>query len=62
MNEYTDDELNEFRELVELAESYQQMDRINSRLDMPHFINRVGKEKCDEMYKVLLEEYNNRFK
>jgi hypothetical protein len=51
---YTDDELNEFRKLVELGESCHQMDRINSRLDMPHFIERVGKEKCNEMYKVLL--------
>jgi hypothetical protein len=59
---YTDDELNEFRNLVELGESINQMDRINSRLEMPLFIDRVGRDKCELMYKVLLDEYNNPLK
>lgn len=53
---YTEEELNEFRELVELGESSHQMDRIHSRLDMPKFIERVGKEKCDAMFEVLKQE------
>lgn len=53
---YTEEELNEFRELVELGESCHQMDRINSRLDMPKFIERVGREKCDAMFEVLKQE------
>lgn len=53
---YTEEELNELRELVELGESSHQMDRIHSRLDMPKFIERVGKEKCDAMFEVLKQE------
>jgi hypothetical protein len=53
---YTKSELNEFRKLVEMAESHDQMDRINSRFDMPKFIERVGKEKCDTMFEVLKKE------
>lgn len=53
---YTEEELNEFRELVELGESCHQMDRINSRLEMPKFIKRVGREKCDAMFEVLKQE------
>lgn len=54
--EYTEEDLNEFRNLVELGESKNQMDRINSRLKMPAFIEKHGKEKCDAMFKVLLDE------
>jgi len=53
---YTTDELDDFRELVELGESDDQMDRIESRLQMPRFVERVGKEKCDEMFEVLKKE------
>lgn len=53
---YTEEELNEFRELVELGESCHQMDRINSCLEMPNFIKRVGREKCDAMFEVLKQE------
>jgi hypothetical protein len=53
---YTEEEFNEFRRLVEMGESHHQMDRINSRLEMPGFIKRVGKEKCDEMFDILMEE------
>jgi len=54
--EYTKEELDEFRRLVELGESIQQMDRINSRLRMPKFIERVGRDKCEEMFEVLKRE------
>lgn len=53
---YTEDELDEFRKLVEMGESRCQMDRINSRCDMPKFIERVGREKCDAMFEVLKHE------
>lgn len=54
--EYTQKELKEFRRLVELGESLQQMDRIESRLEMPKFIERVGREKCDAMFEQLKRE------
>lgn len=57
--EYTKDELDEFRKLVELGESPRQMDRIHARLDMPEFIKRVGESKCDIMYEVLQQELLN---
>lgn len=53
MIEYTQEELDEFKKLVEMAESRSQMDRIESRLKMPKFVEKVGKAKCDEMFKVL---------
>lgn len=53
---YTEEELNEFRDLVQAGESLHQLERIRSRLDMPRFINRVGKEKCDAMFEVLKKE------
>lgn len=56
---FTDDELNEFRDLVEAAESRSQTERIRSRLEMPKFIERVGREKCDAMFEVLKTESNN---
>ena len=55
--EYTKEELDEFRNLVELGESLHQMDRIESRLAMPEFIKRVGREKCDFMFEILKQEY-----
>ena len=56
--EYTQEELDEFRELVELAESRLQMDRIEARIQTPKFVERVGKEKCNAMFEVLKEELN----
>ncbi len=53
---YTTDELNEFRELVELGESQDQMDRILSRIRMPQFVKKVSREKCDEMFEILKKE------
>jgi hypothetical protein len=57
--EYTQKELKEFRRLVELGESLQQMDRIESRLEMPKFIERVGREKCDAMFEQLKREVSS---
>lgn len=54
--EYTKAELDEFRQLVEMAESLNNLERISSRLSMPKFIARVGKEKCDAMFQVLCNE------
>ena len=53
---HTTEELNEFRALVELSESRNQLDRIEARLNMPRFIERVGREKCDAMFAVLCDE------
>ncbi len=53
---YTKEELDEFRDLVEAGESLRQMERIRSRLDMPKFIERVGRDKCDEMFEELVKE------
>ena len=55
---YSTEELNEFRCLVEMGESRRQMDRIKSRLEMPGFIKRVGRIKCDVMFEVLKAEFN----
>lgn len=54
---YTTDELEEFRDLVEAGESQDQLERIRSRLTLPKFIERVGREKCDSMFEVLRAEY-----
>ena len=54
--EYSKEELDEFRDLVEAGESGNQLERIRCRLDMPKFIERVGREKCDAMFKVLEAE------
>lgn len=57
--EYTEAELAEFRDLVEAGESRVQTERIRSRLDMPKFIERVGREKCKAMFEVLKLELNS---
>ncbi len=54
--EYTQAELDEFRSLVEDGESRSQLARIRSRLDMPRFIKRVGKDKCDAMFEAMKRE------
>lgn len=53
---YTEEELNEFCRLVEMTESLRQMDRIEARLNMPKFLARAGKEKCDAMFEILKQE------
>jgi hypothetical protein len=49
-------ELDEFRRLVELGESLKQMDRIESRIQMPKFIERVGLTECERMFAILKKE------
>ena len=51
--DYTKQELNEFRSLIEKTESRDQLTRIEGRLDLQTFICRVGKEKCDAMFEVI---------
>jgi len=58
---YSKEELDEFRGLVEAGESRIQMERIRSRLDMPKFIERVGKDKCDIMFKELEKELKGEY-
>lgn len=48
--EYTDEEYEEFENLVDLLNSPDQMDRINGRMDMSKFVKKHGKQKCDAMY------------
>ena len=54
--DYTQEELKEFRRLVQLGESSRQTDRIESRLEIPRFIEKVGRQKCDAMFEVLKTE------
>ena len=54
--DYTQEDLKEFRRLVQMSESNCQMDRIESRLEMPRFIEKVGRQKCDAMFEVLKVE------
>lgn len=56
MTNYTQEEFDEFKALAELIGSHDQMDRINSRMRMLKFIERVGRYKCDEMWEVLNDE------
>lgn len=54
---FTHDEFKEFFRLVTMSGSQYQMDRINSRLEMPGFIRRVGRDLCDEMFALINEGY-----
>ena len=54
--EYTKEEFDEFLRLYDLGGSHNQCDRIESRLSMPKFVEKHGKEKCDAMFKVIQEE------
>lgn len=51
--EWTNDELKEFDRLTKKASSFHQLDRIHARLEMPKFIAKHGKEKCDAMFAEL---------
>jgi hypothetical protein len=53
---YTREQYAEFRQLVLLAESIRQMDRIEARLQQPKFIARVGQDVCDLMFEELKKE------
>ena len=56
MVDYTEEDLSEFRRLVEMGESRDQLECISSRARMPTFVAQHGKEKCDAMFEVLKKE------
>lgn len=52
---WTKEDITKFKRLVDMGGSANQMDRINSRLDMPGFIKEHSREKCDAMFKVICD-------
>lgn len=50
---WTKEDITKFKRLIDMGASCNQMDRINSRLDMPKFIREHGRSKCDAMYDVI---------
>ena len=50
---HTKEELREFTALVAGVSSQNQLTRIDSRLKMKVFVDRFGKEKCDEMFLIV---------
>lgn len=55
MSQYTREEFEQFRKLVLLGESADQMGRLRSRLELPRFVKEHGQEKCDAMFKAMGE-------
>lgn len=53
---WTKDEMEEFTELVDMASSQHQMSRLHSRFEMPKFIEKHGKPKCDAMFAELTKD------
>lgn len=53
MATFTRKQFNDFFRLVQMSGSAHQMDRINSRLDMPAFIKATGRANCDAMYELI---------
>lgn len=50
---FTETEFKQFFRLVNMSGSANQMDRINSRLEMPKFIESVGRKTCDKMWSLI---------
>ncbi len=50
---YTEEEYNEFSDLLDGTESIDQVTRISARLNMQKFVKVHGKEKCDDMFELL---------
>lgn len=50
---WTKAEITEFDRLVEMTSSRDQVTRIKARMEMPKFIEKHGKEKCDAMFSHL---------
>lgn len=50
---FSKDQFVEFFNLVNKSGSANQIDRIHARLEMPQFIEAVGREKCDEMWELI---------
>jgi hypothetical protein len=47
---WTEGELREFDELVDMVSDRHQVTRISGRLQMDEFIKKHGKDKCDAMF------------
>ena len=47
------EQFTKFFRLVTMSGSGNQMDRINARLDMPKFVAETGRDKCNEMWKLI---------
>lgn len=50
---FTRKQFTEFFRLVNMSSSAHQMDRINSRLEMPAFIKENGRETCNAMWELI---------
>lgn len=50
---FTRKQFTEFFRLVNMSDSPHQMDRINSRLKMPRFIEENGRETCNAMWELI---------
>lgn len=50
---FTRKQFTEFFRLVNMSSSAHQMDRINSRLEMPGFIKEAGRENCNAMWELI---------
>lgn len=53
---WTDEELADFDRLTWLSSSSRQVDRIESRIEMPKFIEKHGMEKCNAMFAHLQKQ------
>lgn len=53
MPKYSRRTFNEFDRLTALCDSPRQMDRIEGRLALRHFIAKHGRDVCDAMYEEL---------
>jgi len=53
---FSKEEIDEFRRIIVLTESFNQMNRINGRLALTGFFREHGKEKCDAMFAILKDE------
>lgn len=52
---FTREQFKNFFRLVNMCGSYDQMQRINGRLDMGPFVKEVGRDKCDLMFALINE-------
>ena len=55
-SQWTKEDLREFKKLVDMSGSRNQMMRIEARIQMPKFIEKHGQEKCDAMWAHINKE------
>jgi len=55
-NSWTEEEFEEFAHISDNLSSPDQCDRIGARMDMPRFVEKHGKEKCDLMFEELTKD------